>query len=181
MKRAAFLFLIFLSGWGGAGCGYSTRAQIKSLDYKTIYVAPFDNKIDVTNETNEGSRFKTSFPMMENTIKNAVVDRFILDGTLKIVKEEAADVVLKGSLVNYRRDSLREASDNTPEEFRVTIFTDLTLINIKTGKLIWEKKNFAGEADYFTTGQYTKTESQAVQDAAQDLARRIIEATVEAW
>jgi hypothetical protein len=181
MKRTAFLFFVLLSGLVGAGCGYSTRAHVTPLEYKTIYVAPFDNKIDVTSETNEGSRFKTTFPMMENTVKNAVVDRFILDGELKVVKEEAADIILKGSVVNYRRDSLREASDDTPEEYRVTIFMDLALTNPKTGKLIWEKKSFAGEANYYTTGQYTKTESQAVQDASRDLARRIIELIVETW
>jgi hypothetical protein len=181
MKRAAFLLLLFLGGLVVAGCGYTTRANITALDYRTIYVAPFDNKIDVTGENNEGSRFKTTFPMMENTVKNAVVDRFILDGTLKIVKEEAADVTLKGSLVNYRRDSLRESSSDTPEEYRTTIFVDMTLTNNKTGKVVWEKKSFAGDSTYYTTGQFVKTESQAVQDAAHDLARRTVEMTVEAW
>ncbi len=181
MKRV--LVFVGLCFWVAAapGCGYTTRAHIAADGFRTIYVAPFSNKIDMTSETNEGSRFKTYFPLMENTIKNAVVDRYIFDGTLKVVKEDAADVILKGSVVHYRRDILRSSSGDDPEEYRVTVFVDLTLTDAKTGALIWEKKNFGGDSTYYTTGQYVKTESEAIQDAMTDLARRIVEATVETW
>lgn len=163
------------------GCGYTTHANLNKTGFRTIYVSPFVNKVDTTSEFSEGRRFATYFPLLENTVTNAVVDRYVFDGNLRIVREDDADLVLKGQLVNYRRDSLRDSEDDTPEEYRVTIFVNIILTDNKTKTVIWERNEFAGDSSYFTTGQFIKSESQAVQDAAKDLARRIVETTVEAW
>lgn len=163
------------------GCGYTTHAYVATTGYRTIYVAPFLNKVNTTSEFSEGSHFKAYFPLLENTITNAVVDRYSRDGNLKIVKEEDADLVLKGELANYRRDDMRTGTSDNPEEYRITLFVNLKLVDNKTKKVVWEKFEFAGDASYFTTGNFVKSESQALQDATSDLARRIVELTVEAW
>lgn len=170
------VFAVFL-----AGCGYTTHAYVKETGYKTIYVEAFENKVDTTSEFSEGRRFKTYFPLLENKITNAVVNRYIFDGNLKSAKKEDADLVLKGELVNYRRESLRISTSDSPEEYRITLFVNIVLTDNKTNKILWEKKEFAGDASYFTSGQFVKSESQAVEEAANDLARRIVELTVEAW
>ena len=169
-------FPVFLTG-----CGYTTHAYVTQTGYKSIYVTPFLNKVDTTTEFSEGNRFMTYFPLLENTITNTVVDKYKFDGTLRISKEEDADLVLKGELINYRRDTMRNTTSDTPAEYRITLFMHLVLIDNKTKKILWEKNGFAGDSSYFTTGNFVKTESQALQDAAADLARRIVEATVEAW
>jgi len=173
------LFLCLLLFFNG--CGYTTHAYLNKTGYKTIYISPFVNKVDTTSEFSEGRRFVAYFPLLENTVTNAIVDRYTFDGNLRITREDEADIVLKGSLVNYRRDSLRDSSSDMPEEYRVTIFVNITLTDNKTKKVLWEKDQFAGDSSYFTTGQFTKSESQAIQDATKDLARRIVETTVEAW
>ncbi len=178
MKRRilSFAAVFFL-----AGCGYTTRAFVAQTGYRTIAIEAFANKVDTTSETSEGRRFQTYYPLLENRVTNAVVDRFIIDGNLKTAKEEEADLVLTGQLVNYSRDNLRSATDDTPEEYRITIFVNLKLQDKKTGKVLWEKNNFAGDASYFTTGQFVKSEAQALDDAVADLAKRIVETTVEVW
>jgi len=179
-KRAivltAFLFFVFLGG-----CGYTTHAYVAKSGYKTVYIAPFVNKVDTTSEFSEGRKFRTYYPLLENVITNAVVDRYNFDGTLRVSKQEEADIVLKGDLVNYRRETLRSASNDTPEEYRVTIFVNITMSENKTEKVLWVKNNFAGDATYFITGPQAVSESQAVENATKDLARRIVEATVEVW
>jgi hypothetical protein len=164
-----------------SGCGYSTHVLVANTGFRTIYIQPFVNRVDTTSENSEGRRFQTYFPLLENTITNAVVDRFIFDGNLKIAKKEGADLVLKGDLINYRRESLRNSTSDTPEEYRVTLFVNISLAETKSGKVLWEHNNFAGETSYFTTGSFTKSEAQAITEATQDLARRIVETTVEAW
>ncbi|MBI5873128.1 MAG: LptE family protein [Candidatus Omnitrophica bacterium] len=180
MKKFRFLGLAVVLAFL-AGCGYTTHAFVSKTGYKTIYIGPFVNKVDTTSEFSEGRKFKTYFPLLENKITNAVVDRFIFDGNLKIAKEGDADLILKGELVNYSRQTLRNSTADTPEEYRVTIFVNISLVDAKTGKTKWEYKDFAGDASYFTTGQFVKSEEQAVADATRDLARRIVETTVEAW
>ncbi len=163
------------------GCGYTTRAFVANTGYRTVYVTPFVNKVNTTSEYNEGGRFQTYYPLLENKVTNAIVDRFNFDGNLKVSKEKHADLILKGELVNYYRQNLRNSTADTPEEYRVTIFVNVSMTDVKTGKVLWEYNNFAGDASYFTTGQYVKSEEQAINDATVDLARRIVEATVEAW
>ena len=45
----------------------------------------------------------------------------------------------------------------------------------------WTESNFVGETTYFTSGSLAKSENVAIQDALTDLARRIVERTIEDW
>lgn len=182
MRKVLISGLVALAVAAGVcGCGYTTRGGfVTETGYKTIYVKPFENKTNTTSEFSEGSRFKSYYPLLESTISNIIAERFNFDGNLRVAQEAKADLTLSGELVNYRRDALRTESDN-PEEYRITLFVNIKLVDNKTGKVLWQKNNFAGDEDYFATGSLAKSESQAIRDAATDLARRIVELTVEAW
>ncbi|MFH1691024.1 MAG: LptE family protein [Candidatus Omnitrophota bacterium] len=164
-----------------SGCGYSTRAYVSKSGFRYIYIEPFVNKVDLTSEFSEGSRFKTYYPLLENVVTNAIVDRFNFDGGLKVSKEPEADVVLRGELIKYGRESINDATDDTPQEYRITIFVKISLYDKRNNKVLWERPNFAGDTTYYTTGAYVTSESQAIKAATEDLARRIVELTVEAW
>ena len=164
-----------------AGCGYTTRAFVSQTGYRTIHIRAFANRVDTTSEESVGSRFQTDYALLENTDSYEGVDGCDLDGELRVVSEDEADIVLSGDLVHYRRESLRDASDDTPQEYRIAVFVNIKLTDIKTGKVLWEKTNFAGDTSYYTTGSYVKSESQALEDALADLARRIVETTLEIW
>jgi len=179
MNKFLRYFLLLLAV-GIAGCGYTTRAYVEKTGYSTIYVKPFVNKVDTTTEYSEGRRFKTYYPLLENKVTNAVVDKYNMDGNLRVTREEDADVVLKSELISYRREAVR-VSDENPEEYRITLFVHMVLLDNKTKKVLWEKNDFSGDASYFATGPSVKSESQGLDDACQDLARRIVETTVEVW
>jgi hypothetical protein len=55
----------------------------------------------------------------------------------------------------------------------------------KENKLIWEENSFTGETTYFTSfypiANERKDEAVAINDSITDLARRIVERTVEQW
>ena len=175
-------FYVALMLWVGvAGCGYTTHAYIAQTGFKTVYVRPFANKVDTTSEFSQGNRFKTYFPLLENNVTNAIVDRFMFDGSLKSAKEAEADLRVEGELTSYRRDTIRASTADVPEEYRVTVFVNVKLLDNKTQAVIWEKRELAGEATFFITGPFVKSESQAVSEAVTDLARRIVDTTVEAW
>lgn len=170
-----FVFLLFNS----SGCGYTTRSYTGA--YKTIYVAPFQNGINTADEKASYTKYMTYYPLLESTITRAVVDRFIFDGSLKVVTEKDADVVLKGELVAYNRDAVRYASDNeTTQEYRITLTINMSLYG-RNGELIWEKKGFSGDTSYYVSGSRIKSEKDALDDAIKDLARRVVEEFVEAW
>ena len=165
-------------------CGYTTRSAI-SNKFRTIYVEPFINKVDITKETDVERRYKVYRPSLETDVSRAVNNKYLFDGNLKPAKKESADLVLKGELVEFSRDPLRYNDNNDVEEYRVNVKVNLGLWDNKENRLIWEESSFTGFADFFTSfypvASDRKDESVAVNEATDDLARRIVERTVEEW
>jgi len=173
---AILLFTVFVA----AGCGYTTRSSI-SNKYKTIRVFPFANKIDITQEESYiGSKYKIYKPLLESDITRAVKNRYLLDGNLKPVDRDTADLFLKGELIDFRREPLRYTDSDDVAEYRIDVVVNITLHD-KEDKLVWEESHFTGEFSYFTQGPAAKPESTAITEAISDLARRIVERTVEQW
>jgi len=168
-----------------SGCGYTTRSMVSSK-FKTIYITPFANKIDITKETDTADKYKVYKPLLETDITRTVINRFLWDGNLKPVQKEVADLVLKGELIEFRRDPVRYTQDgNEVEEYRLNLVVNISLWNNKEEKLIWEQNGFTGDTTYFTTFSpittSRKSEDVAIKDALDDLGRRIVERTVEEW
>ncbi len=165
------------------GCGYTTRSMI-SDKFKTIYVTPFINKVDITQESYTASKYRIYRPTLETDITKTVVDKYLFDGNLRPTKEESADLVLKGELIDFRKDPLRYSESDEVTEYRINLVVNISLWDKKEDKLAWQENGFTGSASYFTdfaTGAVPKTEGTAINDALSDLARRIVERTVEQW
>lgn len=163
-----------------AGCGYTTRSMISDR-FRTIYVTPFVNKVDITNEIYTSNRYRIYRPRLETDITKSVTNKFLFDGNLRPVKEGSADLVLKGELVEFRRDPLRYSGSDDVTEYRINLVVNISLWDKKENKLVWEENNFTGDSSYFTTGAQATSEDTAVSNALTDLARRIVERTVEQW
>ena len=158
------------------GCGYSSRSLLPSR-FKTIHIAPFKNNIAYTSEQSR----ETYFPLLEVKIRNAVADRFLFDGHLKVDDSDEADLILKGELIGYGRDALRYSDDQDVQEYRIHIDVSLQLWDRLKNELLWEEPGFSGDTSYFVTGPSAKSESVALEDALKDLARRVVERTIEDW
>jgi outer membrane lipopolysaccharide assembly protein LptE/RlpB len=182
MSVKRFLVIGLLGYWviGLAGCGYTTRSMI-SDKYRTIYIAPFVNKIDIANEADVASKYVIYKPMIETDITRRVVEKYLADGNLKPVKQETADLVLRGEVVEFRRDPVRYTDNEDVEEYRLNLVVNLILFDRRENKPLWEEKNFTGYANYFLTGPTAKPENTAISEALADLARRVVERTVEQW
>lgn len=176
---ALAVFLVFVI----AGCGY-TRRSVITEKFSTIYVSPFINKIDITNESYTANRYRTYRPFVETEITQAVIDKFLSDGNLKPVSQDLADLILKGEFVEFRRDPLRYDKDDNVIEYRLNLAVKLSLWDRKENKLLWEENRFTGDTTYFTIASGAsgaKTDDQAINDALSDLARRVVERVVEDW
>lgn len=159
-----------------SSCGYTTRSTLPS-SLKTIYVETFKNNIDFAVE----GRRNLYLPLLEVNVRNAVINRFLFDGNLKIADADKADLILKGQLLSYDRTALRYADNGDVQEYRIHIMVSLELYNAQKQETSWTESGFVGEATYFVTGALAKSEETAVTDAITDLARRIVERTVEDW
>ncbi len=163
-----------------SGCGYTTRSMI-SNKYRTIYIEPFVNKIDITAETDTGYKYKINQPMLETDITRSVINKYLFDGNLKPVAEESADLILKGELIDFRKDPVRYTDSDEVEEYRLNLVVNISLWNNMTKELVWQENGFTGDTTYFVTGPQAKSEDTAINDALSDLSRRIVARTVEEW
>ncbi len=180
MKKNILIFILFILLTCFVGCGYTTRSMIADK-FRTIYITQFVNKIDITKDIDAGSKYKIFKPTLDSDITRAVNNKFIFDGNLKTVKSEAADLQLKGELVEFRRDPLRYTSSDDIQEYRINIVVNLELWDKKENKLLWQETNFTGDTTYFVTGPSAKSEDVAIVDAVNDLSRRIVDRVVEQW
>ena len=151
-RRQIFLFSVFcLLSSLFAGCGYTTRSMI-SDKFKTIYITPFSNRINITQETYIADKYKIYRPGLETDITRSVKNKFLFDGNLRLTKEESADLVLKGELVDFRKDPLRYDISDEVLEYRINLIVNINLLDKKKNEPAWVENNFTGQSTYFTTG-----------------------------
>lgn len=177
LKLSIILFSLILVS---SGCGYTTRSLLPS-QFKSIYIDNFTNNIKVTEESSDQRMYRGYKPGMEIDVTNHIRNKYAFDGNLKVADEKNANLILKGELVDFRNEALRYDRSNNIEEYRIRMVINMELIDVKTGKTRWKETSFAGESLYNPTGGLQKTEDQAISDAEDDLARRVVERTVEEW
>lgn len=163
-----------------AGCGYTTRSLLPS-NFKTIFVDNVVNKINVTAEQSNLRMYRGYKPGMEVQLTKAIIDRYLFDGNLKVAPENKSDLLLNTELIDYKRDALRYDGNDNVEEYRIKLIVNLELMDQKTGARVWQERGFAGETTYFTSGSQSISDDAALAKAMEDLARRIVERTIEAW
>lgn len=174
LPAAGFWLLVTISG-----CGYTTKTALPE-NIKTIHVGIFDNNIDITKEVSAKDRYEVYRPDLEVDLRDAVVNRIFLDGNLKIAGKDYADAILEGRIMQYRKDPLRYQNE-VVQEYRISIVCDIKLISRRDSKVLYEEEDVTGDTTYFTAGALQKTETDALNDAMSDLARRIINKIVENW
>ena len=177
MRRTALLCALAVAA---AGCGYSTTRLLPS-NYRIIYIEPFRNEIQFTQEPDERIGLTTTLPELEETVTREVINQFLIDGNLRVTtKREEADIVLDGKLVDFFRQTLRRLPDNTVEEFRLNLVASLNLRD-RSGKPIFSEPNFIGDTTYLASGTSAVSESSAVAKLMTDFSRRVVERVIEDW
>lgn len=162
------------------GCGYTSKTLLPDT-VKTVHVEQVRNAIDITGEVTNRQSFKVYRPGVEVDLRNALIDRFVFDGHLKIAAADKADSILRTELLSFRRDPLRYNTDDSIQEFRITVSASVQFVDTKTGKEIWQISGISGDSDYFLSGPQSKSEDEAVAAALEDLARHVVENVLEVW
>ena len=156
-----------------SGCGYTQEAHLPS-GIKTIAVRTFKNDIP----PKEQFAYR---PGLEIELTNAIIDRFVFDGNLKVVAESKADAVLEGAIVSYEQEGVRFDRLESIEEYRLFLVTRFRLIDRKTGLVILEEPNFSGRAEFFVSRSPASIRRVSAGSATFDLARSLVNRIVEEW
>jgi len=152
---------------------------LSSCGYRIAYHLPPDiSSIAVPILKNE-----TYQPGIEVPITNQIITEFLRDGSLKVRKKGDSDLLLSGKIIAYKRNVVAFDPEDTDEpiEYRLYLRLGFTLKDLRTNKVLWKISNLTGKTTYFVTGNYSKTESEALRDATEDLAKKVVEKVVEFW
>ena len=159
-----------------SGCGYthggdepSGTYQWRSLyreDVKTVAVPIFQNK-DFTRG-------------VEFSLTKAVVNDIEAHTPYKVVPRERADTILEGEITSVKRSTLSKDSQTAvPQEQLYIITVDFTWKEIKTGRMLVERRNFEQTTTYYPTlgeGQFVGN-----QQAVEKLALAIVQELQANW
>lgn len=163
-KKLFFVaFSILLSS-----CGYRIAS----------YLPPDISSIAVPILKNE-----TYQPGIEVPITNRIIREFLQDGSLKVRKEQESDLLLWGQIIKYERRAITFDSEDPDEPIQYRLYIRLRFIlrDLRTNSVLWDTTKLTGTTTYFITGHYSKTEEEALADATEDLAKKIVERVVEFW
>ena len=165
------VWVLFVTVLGG--CGYTQKTKMPN-DIKTLAVPTFKNVIQAKQIFSYQSG-------LEVRLTNAVRDRILFDGNVKLAEPSESDAVLIGNLTQYIQEPIGYDQLEQVDRYRLTIGTDLTLKDLRTNKVIWHEPYFTGEVIYVLRGNGAITEQQAADAAIRKFARDVIDRMVEDW
>ncbi len=167
--RSLFVVLISLSL---IGCGYSF--SLLSPSVHSIYISPVQNRIKITSDYSSLDDIKKYYPNLEVFVRQKVIERFLVEGRLKVVDRPTADVQVKITLFDYTREPVGYDRDETVKRWRIRIGARVEVIypERKVSRTIF------GEAIYDPA---IRGERFAVKSVAEDLAHRISDLVLNPW
>ena len=172
--------LALLAALCASGCGYTMKGNLPD-DLKSVAVMPVKNGIDLSQEISQQNRYQTYRPGIEVDLTNAIIDRFVFDGTLKVERPENANILIEAKLIDYRRDPLRYSLGNDVEEYRISVVAYVSAVTMPGKKELWHDEAVTGDTTYYLVGSRASSENDAVKRAVTDLARRVVERTLDRW
>ena len=155
-RRGAF-FLLFLSFfYPGACTGWSTRPLALEGMHR-VYVPYFKND--------------TFFRRLEQNLTRAVIDRINERPDLVLVDEKSADLIIKGSIIDYRLSVLSEDENDKVIEGRAVMVVHVDILRAADGKVLRSAK-------LRDAAEYSRNKGQGPEDSrAQSLdvlSRKIV-------
>lgn len=168
MKRAAFIFFVFVVTAQFIACGHYTFNPNLPSRIKTIAIPLFKNP----------RTFKYG---AERVLTDATIDEFVADGTLDVVDETEADAKLAVEIVSYKKEPLSYDVHETVKEYNLAIVVAATFTDLTTGQVLWQEPSLYESVTYYAVGSRAETEDEALARLAAELARKLVTRTMQGW
>jgi hypothetical protein len=118
----------------------------------------------------------------EEDLTAALIEEFTDDNSLRVLPEDEAESILRGTVVTYERPVLSYDAGGSPREYRVRVVAKLSYENLSTNEVIWGDE-VEGWAIYSVSGEGggLTTEDEAKAAAFEKLAQDVLAKTVQGW
>lgn len=152
MNKRVLIFTIILV----LGCVYSLKPPLPE-GVKTIGVETF---------TNTSERLG-----IEVSVTQSFIDGIIEDRRIPVKDPDKCDLLIKGEIKRYIRTPVGVKGQGEVYSYRVIIRAKIKFLR-KDGTELFKEREFSGETVYDVR---EKTEEDAINEAAKDLARKVIQ------
>ena len=162
MTRRLATLALAIATLGLGGCGYSFRGTLPS-HIRTIAVPIFGNR--------------TQQPGVESIITRAVVQAFVTNGRLQVVRPADADAILDGEVMSYGVGVVAFDRTLNVQQYRLLVVLNLRMRDVRRNTVLFQQANVAEQADFRVAGPVSATISQeetALTQAAGEIARSIV-------
>jgi hypothetical protein len=151
------------------GCGYHLVGTGSSLPshLKTLSISVFTNS--------------SSEPEIHRELTSNIIDSFITDGRLKVVRKGQSDMVMKGNLYYYDLKAVSFSSSDFASDYIVELGVDVEVID-KVNDKPYLKNKFKTKWDYKATSDIVDTESArlaALEEAYKELGNRLVSLLID--
>ena len=160
MKKLVFLALAAaLAG----GCASYRWTRSVPDDMRTVSVPTFRNSSDVTELGSLATR--------------QLLREFEREGTFKIASADEAALEIQGEIKSASAPSLgmSRRTPNRAGAYRLTVNAVITVIDRRTGRVLFTNRSYTGEGDFAITQDIMTGQRNASGRAAEDLARQIVD------
>ena len=148
-----------------AGCGYTTKRPFPE-DVQSVYVEMFHSK-----------EFRRD---LEFDLTEALAKRINMDTPYVIAPREKADTVLSGEIQEVRQNTLgNDYRTDLPRETGATIVASFRWKDLRTGRILMERKQFAYTTTYIRP--VGETFYTARMRGLSGMAEQIVEAMETDW
>ena len=167
MKRLAapFALILLLS----SGCASYRLGSMLPPDVHTVYMPTCNNK--------------TSEPLIEQDVTQAILSQIQMDGSLRLAPDDRADTVLNITLNQFWLDPVAYVSgeSSTANQYRMNIRAAFVLYRRADKSVVAQSPSVTGWYDFDFAGDMTSSKAVALRPAAEDLGRRIVNQIVQYW
>ena len=123
-------------------------------------------------------RNKTLEYGVEERLTDVVVQEFLRDGRLRVVRPADADALLVGEIVGYRINGRQYDDQDHAIGFLVEVKVEVRLLDARSGEPLVEPRSF-GQAGIFFDSPQPRQNRQ--EDVFVRLSESIISAYLEGW
>lgn len=167
MRRCALLLCLLVSGCGyNAGSdGYHWESLYRP-GVQTVAVPVFTN-VDFTRG-------------VEFAVTKSVINQLEATTPYKVASREKADTILEGEIVKVETNTISsDIHSAVPQEQIVSVVVNFTWKDLRSGRILVERRNFEAAATYYPTlGENRWTGRQA---ATERLAVAIVQELQSDW
>lgn len=123
-----------------------------------------------------------SIPMFEDRsaefqirekLTEAVIDKFLRDNTLKLVDEDHADSVVRGTILRVDDRPIALSENEQAQEFEVYVTLQIEYEDLQKHRMIFSE-TFQGRGTFSDLAQRTQAVDEAIEKISTDILNRVV-------